>query len=615
MATLVSPGVSVTVTDESFYIPQTAPTVPLLFIATEFGKTQMDGVTPAVGTREHSVVRTITSIRQSLQLYGTPVFRRDLAGNEFHGDARNEYGLLALNNALGQLNRAYVVRANVDLTDAPETFISYGIPVLIGVPTPSPGTAGNAIPHSILAKTAALRPQTITIRFTTANSYAVTGDNIGFIGSGILGPQGFNSVQLSFDLENGEIPFVAGDLITFDLAYQPTGSLNNVGNGTFIDLTPGELAIPEVLTISFLSSTQFSVTGTISVGGTGNIGTPYDNGYTSFTIIPGTTPFSVGDSYTITVSEVTSTNPLGATDAARRVAIVQALQAEINSNTEVRSEIFEYNLILCPGYWETVDEMNRLAQDVLEEAFVVADTPGDKSPEQTAAWARTSERYNTVNSAYYYPWALMSNVDGHDVFGAPSGVALRTIAYSDNVGYVWSAPAGANRGVVTGVSKLGYYTGTPGTATTFVEANLNQGQRDALYEFGTNINPIAFFPGRGFLVFGQKTSSPVASSLDRINVARLVCYLRRVIRKGAFSYVFEPNDETTRKNLKSTVDGILADVTTKRGLYDYATSTDSTVNTPDRVQRNELWCEVLISPTITAEFIMIPIRLQSVGEI
>ena len=116
MASLVSAGVSVTVTDESFFIPATATTVPLFIIATAGHKTQMDGETEAAGTYEHGVVRTVTSVSQSLQLYGVPRFLEDAAGNPMHGDARNEYGLLALNQYLGVGNKAYVVRANVQLS-------------------------------------------------------------------------------------------------------------------------------------------------------------------------------------------------------------------------------------------------------------------------------------------------------------------------------------------------------------------------------------------------------------------------------------------------------------------------------------------------------------------
>jgi phage tail sheath protein FI len=208
---------------------------------------------------------------------------------------------------------------------------------------------------------------------------------------------------------------------------------------------------------------------------------------------------------------------------------------------------------------------------------------------------------HSTNSAYYYPHGLASNLDGADVFVASSGIALRTIGYSDNISEIWFAPAGATRGVVTGVSDIGYVTGTLGTATTFRSAKLNPGQRDALYE--KSINPIAFFPGRGILVWGQKTSAPAASALDRINVVRLVMFLRRALRKGAFPFVFEPNDQITRDNLKAAADGILADIMAKRGLYDFATYCDENNNTPDRIDRNEMYLDVAIKPVKAAEFI------------
>ena len=114
---LVSPGVQVTVTDESFFVPSADPTVPLIFIASGAEKTQPDGVLPAAGTFENNVVRTVTSLNQSVELYGDPSFLVDSSGNQQHGDARNEYGLFALNQFLGIGNRAFVVRADVNLDD------------------------------------------------------------------------------------------------------------------------------------------------------------------------------------------------------------------------------------------------------------------------------------------------------------------------------------------------------------------------------------------------------------------------------------------------------------------------------------------------------------------
>lgn len=610
MATLVSPGVSVTVTNESYFIPVSASTVPLIFIATRAGKTQPNGITPAAGTLEHSVVRTVTSLAQSMQLYGIPYFRNDSSGNEYHGDARNEYGALALNNALGALNRAYVVRANVDLADEAETFISLGAPVA-SLPVLADGSEGNGFITNTAAADARVKPQTVTVTFSTPSTFSVTGSISGYIGAGSVG-FAFTSTIVNFLVNIGTAPFAAGDKFTFSLTYAATAVSSNVGNGQVLNLSADALAVPETFTITFSNATAFTVAGTVSgPAGGGVTNSPFDNNRLNFTIIPGTTAFAAGDEFTVTVSSVTVSNPLGANDAAKRLAITTALQAEINSNVEVRSNMYEYNLILCPGYPEVVDELLALSVAVKEEAFVIADTPGNKTPEQVAQWALTSERFSSESVAYYYPWALMSNLDGRNVLGAPSGVALRTLAYSDNQGYVWTPPAGVSRGLVTGVSKMGYFTGSAGTATTFVESNLNDGQRDNLYEYDKNLNPITFFPGRGMLVWGQKTSAPAASAMDRINVVRLVMYLRRSLRKGALPFVFEPNDKITRDNLKAAADSILNDILVKRGLSDYASYCDESNNYGDRIDRNELWLDIAIKPVRAAEFIYIPIRVTT----
>ncbi len=117
MAGLISPGVSVSVIDNSYYGVGEATTIPLFFIATADEKTQSGGILNAIGTYESGIVRTVTSITQSLDLYGIPTFYTDANGNPMHGDSRNEYGLEALNKYLEVGNLAYVIRANVNLND------------------------------------------------------------------------------------------------------------------------------------------------------------------------------------------------------------------------------------------------------------------------------------------------------------------------------------------------------------------------------------------------------------------------------------------------------------------------------------------------------------------
>lgn len=303
---------------------------------------------------------------------------------------------------------------------------------------------------------------------------------------------------------------------------------------------------------------------------------------------------------------------------AQRAVAVRQMQAAIVSNTEIRNETNRFNLIAAPGYPELLDEMVSLNVDRKETAFIVADAPLRLSADSTStqAWATNANNAtgngedalitNYPYSAVYYPHGVTSNLDGQDVVVPSSYIALRTLAYNDQVAFPWFAPAGFQRGVVTNATSVGYIDAA---TSEFVPVSLNQGQRDSLYI--NKINPIANFPGRGLNVFGQKTLNPVASALDRVNVARLVVYVRERLDDIVKPFLFEPNDEITRANAKVVVDRFLANLIAQRGLYDFVTVCDLSNNTPDRIDRNELHIDVAIQPVKAVEFIYIPIRIQN----
>ena len=639
MGGLVSPGTQVTVTDQSFFIPVSAPTVPLIFIATQAGKyqPQYDGSTaqvPADGTNEHSVVRTITSIGQSVATYGIPYFWNDgvqPTPNQYYGDCRNETGLFALNQFLGIGSSAYVVRANIDLTDSVAPFVGAGIPQYDSTTLQYVGL-GNGTIGSITVPGSGAQTQNVPESWTivslgllgsdTVPSFTVTGTMSGMVGLAKVDIP-FTSNAINFTISSASsnpIQFVAGDYFEFSTAYA-----SNSGYSYVYGITVGSTATSaETYTITITGNT-YNVTGVSPTGITMTqplatplpIGTKYNEpaGRISFTVNVDSGANASGDTFTIATGVVQPNPPLGANDAQKRQAIITALQAEINSNQDVRAEIFEYNLILCPGFSEVVDELIALSDDIGNEAFVIADTPCNYNPELLVSkWSPdNSKHFHREVAAYYYPWAISSNLDGQDVAVAPSGVALRTYAYSDNQQNVWWAPAGFRRGVVDSISNVGYVSGNLGLPTTFNTVNLNQGQRDNLYNYFANINPIVSFPNQGYVVWGQKTSYSSASALDRVNVVRLLCYIRRAIRKGSQPFIFEPNDQITRDDFKSMVDGFLGDIMLQRGLYDYVTLCNATNNTPTQIDRNEMWMDIGLKPMKAVEFIYVPIRVLTTG--
>ncbi len=307
---------------------------------------------------------------------------------------------------------------------------------------------------------------------------------------------------------------------------------------------------------------------------------------------------------------------------AQRKSVVQALQALVNSNQDIRDEDTRFfNLIATPGYPELIGEMITLNYDRRLTAFVVGDTPARLTPDATSLneWGsniRLAVEDNDDGAvsfdeymAMYYLWGFTSDNFGNNIVVPPSHMALRTMILNDQVAFPWFAPAGTRRGGVTNATASGYIT----SEGEFQSVALNTGQRDTLYS--NAINPITFLNGAGLVVFGQKTRARNASALDRVNVARLIVYMRGQLEKLARPYLFEPNDKITRDQIKAAADAFCLELVSLRALYDYLVVCDESNNTPSRIDRNELYLDIAIEPVKAVEFIYIPLRIKNTGEI
>jgi len=297
---------------------------------------------------------------------------------------------------------------------------------------------------------------------------------------------------------------------------------------------------------------------------------------------------------------------------AQRQAVVGAMKAAVDGNLELREEGYQFNILTAPGYPELVSNLVALNRDRAETGFIIGDTPMDL----VGTLGAITKYGNSIatgdsNVGLFYPSALTTDLSGNEIAVPASHMMLRVFLHSDNMSYQWFAPAGTRRGLVDNATAIGYVDSKTGL---FVRTGVSQQLRDALYEL--RINPITLLPGSGIVAYGQKTLNPTAgSALDRINVARLVNYLRTVLRGVANQFLFEPNDKLTRDQVKQTVESVFNDLVAKRGVYDYLVVCDTTNNTPDRIARNELYVDVAVEPMKDVEFIYIPIRLKNPGSI
>lgn len=316
-----------------------------------------------------------------------------------------------------------------------------------------------------------------------------------------------------------------------------------------------------------------------------------------------------------TASGLQSDGSMYAGTQAQRNMVVSALKAVVDGSDAAREDQYEINMMACPGYPEVLPNLVLLNNDRANTAFIVGDTPLKLAPETVdiVAWSNNTTGTGLSASAseylgVFYPAGLSSDLNGREIVVPPSHMMLRTIMRSDNLSFPWFAPAGARRGLVDNASDIGYIDAT---TSEFVRTGVRKSIRDSLYE--NKINPITRLPGTGILNYGQKTRYGLTSALDRINVARLVAYIRKALQPLANNFLFEPNDKVTRDQIKQSVEGLMNDLVAKRALYDYVVVCDDTNNTPDRVSRNELYVDIAIAPVRAIEFIYIPLRVRNPG--
>ena len=338
-----------------------------------------------------------------------------------------------------------------------------------------------------------------------------------------------------------------------------------------------------------------------------------DEGYDRFT-----SPLYGGfDGFDIYEAEPFRNTRITATDTQYNNYAFNSIKRAID--TVADPEFVETNLMVVPGV--TNKNLTKHLLDTAEaraDALAIIDIEDVYSPftENTQSYkdrvgsvqsAISSLRNRDLDTSYgatYYPWAQIRDPNNAKlVWVPPSVAALGTFGSSEAKSELWFAPAGFTRGGLT--------DGAAGLPVVNITERVVRKDRDKLYT--AKINPIAQFPAEGIVIFGQKTLQITPSALDRINVRRLLIFLKKEVSRFAATILFDQNVQATWTRFVNKVDPFLASVQTRLGLTDYKIVLDDTTTTADLVDRNILYAKIFLKPARAIEYIAIDFVITRTG--
>lgn len=312
------------------------------------------------------------------------------------------------------------------------------------------------------------------------------------------------------------------------------------------------------------------------------------------------TKITSGTTYTVTNGTYTLANGNNGITGLASSKYISALDTLLPDTLDVE-------LIVTPGVSdpEVIQKGLNIAE-LRGDSLYIIDPPAGLGYEETIAWhngtgdSNTHAIFNSSFGALYWSWQyIYDEVNSQEVLVPPSVVVPAVFARSEAKTKPWYAPAGLTRGLLKNVLRS--------------EFNPDSDQVDIMYTDPNNINPIITHPTSGLAVFGQKTLWRQPTSLNRVNVRRLVTYIKKLTKDVCQYLVFEPNDTVTWNNFQDLINPRLRSIKDNRGLYDYKIVKGEDIVTTDDIDNYRMPAQILIKPTKSAEFIPVDIVIKSTG--
>lgn len=271
---------------------------------------------------------------------------------------------------------------------------------------------------------------------------------------------------------------------------------------------------------------------------------------------------------------------------------------------ELLADTCDMNIMAVPGISSAAVIVEGLKVcETRGDTLYIIDPPKGLDRDAVIKWRNGSDSFahaafNSSYGAVYYDWIKIYDSKNKVTVEVPPSVAVcETYAFSDRNSQLWYAPAGLTRGILRGVID--------------VNTHLKKSDVELLYEEG--INSIYDDPQVGLVLWGQKTLYNEDTALNRVNVRRLMNYLKRVVVAACNYLIFEPNDRITWNAFEMRIKPTLESVKANRGLYEYKIVKGETIVTDTDIDNYRMPCMIMVRPTKAAEEIPVYFVITSTG--
>jgi phage tail sheath protein FI len=216
----------------------------------------------------------------------------------------------------------------------------------------------------------------------------------------------------------------------------------------------------------------------------------------------------------------------------------------------------------------------------------------DSGDNQTIADVRAMKaKIDSKYAAFYYPWVrVLDPVTQQEIVLPPSGFVSGIYARNDVERAVYKAPANEVVRLAIGFEKT-----------------LNKAQQEVLNPEG--INCFRFFEGRGFRLWGARTTSS-DPEWKYVNLRRYFAYLERSLDRGTQWAVFEPNGDALWANVRQTIQDFLYNEWVSGALLGekpekaYFVKCDRSTMTQNDLDNGRLVCLIGVAVVKPAEFVI-----------